>query len=81
MSEARIMLIGPRANKKRPEMTGGTVILFEQLLTDLKKMNVYFIAIDTNMANYPGRLSGLLKVYISIIQNLRKINHISLHGT
>lgn len=81
MREAKLMLIGPMANKKNPEITGGTVILFEQILWDLKKMNISFIAIDTNMANYAGRLAGLLKIYKSIIRYRKSVNHISMHGT
>ncbi|MGE5679273.1 MAG: glycosyltransferase family 4 protein, partial [Bacillota bacterium] len=81
MYQKRILLIGPETNKRNPHLTGGVIVLFEHLIKDLRKLNIEFTVVDTNMANYPNAVSGILLIYWKILKNISKVDHISLHGT
>lgn len=78
---AKILLIGPKTNKKDPEKTGGVIVLFEQFLADLRKTDIGTIEVDSNMLNYRSRLHGFLSIYKNILLNIMKADHVSLHGT
>ena len=57
---SKLLILGPRTNKKDPSKTGGAVVLFENLIERLNKLNIDYVLIDTNKENY--------------VFNFRKIN-------
>ncbi|HIE16316.1 MAG TPA: hypothetical protein EYP69_05275, partial [Bacteroidales bacterium] len=63
----KILLIGPRTNKNDPSNTGGAVVLFENLLAQLKQQNCSFNVIDTNKKNYTNSLIAYLAIILQII--------------
>jgi len=63
----QIILVGP-CNSKYSKSTGGAVVLFEQLIISLDKMNINYIVIDTNKNNYKSKIGAL----VYIIKNLIK---------
>jgi glycosyltransferase involved in cell wall biosynthesis len=77
----RILLLGPRTNRKHPEQTGGAVVLFENLIEQCQKNNIDYHVIDTNKKNY----SNLIVAYIAILWQLiwvqRPYTHITLHSS
>jgi glycosyltransferase involved in cell wall biosynthesis len=81
MDHQKILLLGPRSNIKNPKLTGGEIILFEQLIKDLKKLDLVVSVIDTNMSNYPNMIMGIIQIYLQILSKIRFVDHISLHGT
>lgn len=78
---SRILLIGPRTRKINPEKTGGVIVLFEQLINELDQLGVEKIIIDANGANYGNKISAFLNVMYQMLINIRKVDHVSLHGT
>lgn len=80
-NKLKLLLIGPRTNKKDPFKTGGIIILFEDLLSQCSKHNIDFLSIDTNKANYPNIFLALLSIYFKIFLLSFRASHISLHGT
>ena len=45
---SKLLLLGPQTNINNPSKTGGTIVLFENLLTQVINQNISFILIDTN---------------------------------
>jgi len=78
---AKILLIGPRTRKINPEKTGGVIVLFEQLIYELDQLGIDKIIIDANGANYKNKFRAFSTVIIKILLNIRKVDHVSLHGT
>jgi len=76
-----ILLLGSLTNKKDPTKTGGIVVLFELLLTELKKRNIKHYTIDTLVENYSNPLSALLLVWFRLFKLVPKYDHISLQAT
>ena len=71
-----ILLIGPRQNKHNKNDTGGITILFELLITDLKKNNIEFTVIDTLKVNkervyFFDTMRAMLIIFIVIIHILQ----------
>lgn len=77
----KLLLLGPRTNKKKPELTGGVIVLFEQLLSDLEGFGVKYQVIDLNSKNYPSKFAAIISIYLKIIFNIFRFKHISIHGT
>ncbi|MCX6149938.1 MAG: glycosyltransferase [Ignavibacteriales bacterium] len=78
---AKLLLIGPRTTRKNPEKTGGVIVLFEQLIYELKETNTEMLIIDANSANYGSRKKALLNIIYKMIKTIPKVDHVSLHGT
>jgi glycosyltransferase involved in cell wall biosynthesis len=78
---SKILLIGPKFNKNNPSKVGGIVVLFEDLIIQLKNQNIKFKVIDTNKENYKNKLIAFISIYFQFLINLRKADHISIHGT
>lgn len=77
----KLLLIGPRTNKKDPSRTGGIIVLFEDLLSQCKAMNINFEVIDTNKANYSNKIIAYMYILFYSIMKTSKATHVSLHGT
>ena len=78
---SKILLLGPKFNKNNPSKVGGIVVLFEDLIIQLKNQNIKFKVIDTNKENYKNKLIAFISIYFQFLINLRKADHISIHGT
>lgn len=76
-----ILLIGPRKHIKKPEMTGGVIALFEDLITYCDRHEINYIVVDTNKANYRNKLVAYIMILSSIIVKTPKVRHVALHGT
>jgi len=76
-----LLLLGPCTNRARPELTGGVIVLFEQLLSDLDRSGISYDVIDLNSKNYSSKFSATLFIYLSIIKKISSFKHISIHGT
>jgi len=76
-----ILLIGPLTNKKEPSKSGGTVVLFELLLEELRKKNIPFHVIDTLKENYFNALTAYIAIVFQLFRDIRKYEYISLHAT
>lgn len=75
------LIFGPLENKRKPEITGGIIILFLDLRKWLISKNIAFDIIDTNKTNYCNKLWALINIYIKIILKVPFYRSISLHGT
>jgi len=77
----KLLIIGPLNNKKKPYRTGGAIVLFENLLTELDIIESNYIVIDTNKENY----SNIFFAYLSIVYQLfikqYSATHLSLHSS
>ena len=77
----KILVIGPRFNKKYPDITGGAIVLFEELINQFDKNNINYICIDTSKKQYNNLLFAYLSVTFQILLKHRGCSHISLHSS
>ena len=77
----KILLIGPCTNKQDTSLTGGAVVLFENLIEQMKLQKINFKVIDTNKKNYPNTIVAYLSILLQIFMNQFSVNHISLHSS
>lgn len=77
----KTLFLGPRTNKKRSELTGGAIVLFENLIEQCKKNSIDFHVIDTNKQNYPNSLNAYFSILIQLLSSAKKYDHISLHSS
>jgi len=76
-----ILLLGSLTNKNDPTKTGGVVVLFELLLSELKKRDIKYSTIDTLVENYGNPLKAFIYVWIQLIKHAPKYDHVSLQAT
>ena len=50
-----LVLLGPRIPHDRPQFLGGTVVLFENLVSECEARDVDLVVLDTNKKNYTGK--------------------------
>jgi glycosyltransferase involved in cell wall biosynthesis len=81
MTRDTILLMGPRASKNPPYLTGGVIVLFEQFVADIKKMGVPAKVIDINKLNYRNAFVGAVSILKYTFKYLKEVSHISIHGT
>ena len=77
----KILFIGPRNNVMNPEITGGVIVLFEDLLTYCDANNIAYIYIDTNKVNYKNKLVSYISILYQLVTNVKTVQYVSLHGT
>ena len=77
----KILIMGPRFVKNRPDLACGTTVLFEDLLKQLDDMEVEHIIIDTNKSNYINYIFSYPSILIQMITKQRNCTHISLHSS
>jgi len=76
-----ILLIGPLINKHNPKITGGAIVLFNNLLEELNESKVNYLLIDTNKENYTNMIIAYISIFLQIFIKQFKVNHISLHSS
>ncbi len=77
----KILLIGPRINKKKPELTGGPIVFFEGFIEELNKNNISYIVIDTNKRNYSNIFIAYIFITFLILFKQRNCDHIMLNSS
>lgn len=76
-----ILLLGPLADMNNKMNTGGIVILFSDLLKQCEKNKITYHVIDTNKNNYPNKITSLISIWLKVLSQIKKYDHVSLHGT
>ncbi len=77
----KILFMGPRFNKRNPEMVSGTIVLFEELINYMNKNEISCTIIDTNKKNYSNFLSAYLSIFLQIVTKQKKCYYISLNSS
>ncbi len=80
-AEQKILLIGPRINIKDPSKTGGAIVLFENLIVEMQKLDIDFKVIDTNKRNYINILFAYMSITGQIFIKHWGCKYISLHSS
>lgn len=78
---SKLLLIGPLENKYDLSRTGGTIVLFELLLNELRERNIDFEVIDLSKANYSNSLIAFLSILFQVLRKIKYNEQISLHAT
>lgn len=76
-----MLLLGPCKTKKDPTITGGTIVLFEDLVDWCKNNGQLYKVIDTNKNNYPNKLWAYLSIILSSIFGLVKCKNVTIHAS
>jgi len=79
--QAKILLIGPTINKSNPQLTGGAIVLFENLLHELEAQKIPYLLVDTNKKNYSNSLFAYSSIVVQILIKQFRVKHISLHSS
>ena len=77
----KILLIGPRNNKKNPNMASGTIVLFEDIIKQFNLQNINYDVVDTNKNNYKNFLFAYISIIFQILLKQKKCKHIALHSS
>jgi len=77
----KVLLIGPRFNKKNSELVGGPIVLFEGLIKEFKNSNIDFDIIDTNKKNYRFLYTSYICIISNILYKSLFCNSISFHSS
>lgn len=77
----KLLLIGPIPNKKNPLDTGGAIVLFSNLLEQLKIQAIDIKVIDSNKKNYANHFTAYFFIIVQIITKQFKCTNISLHSS
>lgn len=78
---AKILLIGPTINKSNPQLTGGAIVLFENLLNELEAQKIQYLLVDTNKKNYSNLIFAYISIFVQIFIKQFSVTHISLHSS
>lgn len=73
--------MGPLLNKKEPKLIGGTIVLFQNLLTELDRLDYKYTLIDTNKKNYSNIFFAYLSILCQLLIKQYRVNQISLHSS
>lgn len=76
-----LLLIGPMPRRNDPTLTGGIIVLFEDLRQHLDKQSLSYHVIDTNKNNYRSKFLALLSIWWQILFYGFQCRIFSLHGT
>lgn len=77
----KILLIGKCRTIQNPTSAGGVIVLFEQLISDFKRLNMNFGILDLNRRNYNIGPLGILKIYMKIFIKIPFYKTIFFNGT
>ncbi len=77
----KILIIGPRFNNKYPDITGGAIVLFEELINQFDNNNIDYVYIDTSKKKYKNLLFAYISVTFQILFKHKGCSHISLHSS
>lgn len=81
MSKGSYLIIGKRLNKSKPELAGGVIVLFEQLLSDLDYHGLNYEVVDINYQNYGSKPKAFFLIYKAILLGIRKHETVWLNGS
>jgi len=76
-----ILLMGPLANKQKPKQTGGAIVLFQNLLTELDQLGCQYLLIDTNKKNYSNIVVAYFMILSQLLIKQYAVKQISLHSS
>lgn len=76
-----IVFVGPLVNRTNPELTGGAVVLFQNLLEELNEQQVLYLVVDTNKKNYTNIVFAYISICFQIFWKQFRVDHISLHSS
>ena len=79
--QKKYLFIGPRKNIHNPELIGGIIVLFENLLEYCDEYHIEYDVIDTNKANYKNKMYAYIQIVVLLFKKAGNATHISLHGT
>lgn len=77
----KLLLMGPSINKNQPEIAGGAIVLFSELLKELDNNEIQYSVIDTNKKNYHGFITAYLSIIKQVFFKQKECTHISLHSS
>ena len=80
-NDGYLLLLGPRYNTKNAQLVGGPIVLFEELIDQLKKNQITFKVIDTNKQNHANVFVAYLRIMLYLTCMSRTASHISLHSS
>ena len=78
---SKLLLIGPRINKKDPSKTGGIIVLFEDLVKQCDKNALDYYIVDSNKSNYKNKAFAYIAILFQFLLNIKNASYVSLHGT
>ncbi len=78
--DKKIILIGPMYAKDLKQ-AGGVTVLFEQLLEDLRELDVDHLVINSNKNCYKSIAHTFFNVVKEFLKNVKDYDHVSIHGT
>jgi glycosyltransferase involved in cell wall biosynthesis len=78
---SKLLLIGPLSNKNDETNIGGVTILFELLLSEVRRKNIEFDVIDTLKDNYPNAAFAFFSSAFKLMVRFRKYDYISLQAS
>ena len=73
--------MGPLINKSKPEISGGAIVLFSELLKELDNTHVHYTVIDTNKKNYRSIIIAYLSIIKQVLIKQKECTHLSLHSS
>lgn len=76
-----ILLLGPCKTKKDHTITGGTIVLFEDLIDWCEINNVPHKIVDTNKNNYCNKLWAYINIIFSSLIGVFSCNKVTIHGS
>ena len=62
-------------------MSGGVIVLFEQLLSDFKERDLAYRVIDLNSRNYLSKLFAVIAIYVDLFISIARRDIIFFNGT
>ncbi len=77
----KLLVMGPLINKNQPEISGGAIVLFAELLKELDSNQIQYAVIDTNKKNYQGFIAAYLSIVKQVLFKKKEFTHISLHSS
>ena len=79
--QKKYLFLGPKKNVHNSELTGGIIVLFENLLNYCDEHHISYDVIDTNKANYKTKLYAYVQILLLLLKKTPRATHVSLHGT
>ena len=77
----KYLLIGKCRTIKHPEIAGGVIVLFEQLLNDFKESDLAYRVIDLNNRNYFIKFFAVISIYVKLLFFIPRMDVIFFNGT
>ena len=79
--QKKYLFLGPKKNVNNSKLTGGVLVLFENLLEYCNNNNIEYDVVDTNKANYKNKFYAYIQIVCLLFVKAPRVTHISVHGT